>query len=113
MLSMEPKSEGISAQAGAKFRVPGMPPPNVIHAEGPDDLMTAIDAARILGLSVDMVRRLAKDGRLPFMSTIRGVRLFRRANVEALAYQRANRGDGGEDSVKQRAKPANKRHNRF
>ena len=66
-----------------------MPPTQV--TEGPDDLMTAVDAARILGLSVDMVRRLAKDGRLPFLSTIRGVRLFRRANVEKLADQRAIR----------------------
>ena len=90
-----------------------MPPPTTIQAEGPDDLMTAIDAARILGLSVDMVRRLAKDGRLPFMSTIRGVRLFRRANVEELAYQRANRGDRRDDSIKQGAKPANKRQHRF
>jgi excisionase family DNA binding protein len=67
-------------------------PPISRHPEGPDDLMTAIDAARILGLSVDMVRRLAKDGRLPFMSTIRGVRLFRRSSVEQLALLRARGG---------------------
>ena len=90
-----------------------MPPPNTIQAEGPDDLMTAIDAARILGLSVDMVRRLAKDGRLPFMSTIRGVRLFRRANVEELAYQRANRGDRKDDSVDLAAQRAIRRQHRF
>jgi len=90
-----------------------MPPPTTSQAEGPDDLMTAIDAARILGLSVDMVRRLAKDGRLPFMSTIRGVRLFRRANVEELAYQRANRKGREDASVNQAAKPANKRQHRF
>ena len=71
-----------------------MPPKATTHA--PDDLMTAVDAARILGLSVDMVRRLAKDGRLPFMSTIRGVRLFRRGNVEQLAHQRSLRSDGKE-----------------
>jgi excisionase family DNA binding protein len=68
-----------------------MPPK--AHAHKPDDLMTAIDAARILGLSVDMVRRLAKDGRLPFLSTVSGVRLFRRGNVEDLAHQRALRSD--------------------
>ena len=60
-----------------------------IKPEGPDDLMTAVDAGRILGVSVDTVRLLAKDGRIPFMSTVRGVRLFRRADVERLAAQRA------------------------
>jgi excisionase family DNA binding protein len=55
---------------------------------GADDLMTASDAGRILGVSVDMVRLLAKNGELPFMSTIGGVRLFRRADVDALARRR-------------------------
>jgi excisionase family DNA binding protein len=59
-------------------------------SEGPDDLMTAVDAGRILGVSVDMVRLLARNGRLPFMSTVRGVRLFRRADVESLAQARAS-----------------------
>ena len=77
-----------------------MPPKATPQA--PDDLMTAVDAARILGLSVDMVRRLAKDGRLPFMSTIRGVRLFRRGNVEQLAHQRALRSDGKDVSRRAR-----------
>lgn len=53
-----------------------------------DDLMTASDAGRILGVSVDMVRLLAKRGELPFRSTISGVRLFRRADVVGLAEQR-------------------------
>jgi excisionase family DNA binding protein len=53
-----------------------------------DDLMTASDAGRILGVSVDMVRLLAKNGELPFMSTISGVRLFRRADVTGLARRR-------------------------
>jgi excisionase family DNA binding protein len=55
---------------------------------GADDLMTASDAGRILGVSVDTVRLLARGGELPFMSTIRGVRLFRRADVDALARRR-------------------------
>jgi excisionase family DNA binding protein len=54
----------------------------------PDDLMMAADAGRILRVSVDMVRLLARDGRLPFTSTVGGVRLFRRADVETLARQR-------------------------
>jgi len=56
--------------------------------ERADDLMTASDAGRILGVSVDMVRVLAKNGELPFMSTISGVRLFRRADVAGLARRR-------------------------
>lgn len=56
--------------------------------DGADDLMTASDAGRILGVSVDMVRLLAKGGELPFKSTISGVRLFRRADVEQLARRR-------------------------
>jgi excisionase family DNA binding protein len=54
-----------------------------------DDLMTAIDAGEILGISVDMVRLLAKGGKLPFMRTIRGVRLFKRCDVEQLKKTRA------------------------
>jgi excisionase family DNA binding protein len=56
--------------------------------EAPDDLMMAADAGRILRVSVDMVRLLARDGRLPFTSTVGGVRLFRRADVEHLALER-------------------------
>jgi excisionase family DNA binding protein len=56
--------------------------------EAPDDLMMAADAGRILRVSVDMVRLLARDGRLPFTSTVGGVRLFRRADVERLALER-------------------------
>ena len=56
--------------------------------EAPDDLMMAADAGRILRVSVDMVRLLARDGRLPFTSTVGGVRLFRRADVERLALAR-------------------------
>jgi excisionase family DNA binding protein len=58
--------------------------------EAPDDLMTAVDAGRILGISVDMVRILAKSGRIKFMTTVGGIRLFRREDVEVLARVRAN-----------------------
>ena len=57
----------------------------------PDDLMTASDAGRIIGVSADMVRLLARGGKLAFMSTIRGVRLFRRADVDALVARRARK----------------------
>jgi len=61
---------------------------------GADDLMTASDAGRILGVSVDMVRLLAKGGGLPFTSTISGVRLFRRADVVELARRRERQRSG-------------------
>lgn len=64
------------------------------HAR-PDDLMTSSDAARILALSSDMVRLLARKGALPIAArTIRGVRLFRRADVERLARERAETSRG-------------------
>ena len=57
--------------------------------ESPDDLMTAGDAARILGLSPDMVRVLARNGRLvPAVQSVSGVRMFRRADIEKLAEVR-------------------------
>lgn len=55
---------------------------------GADDLMTASDAGRILGVSVDMVRVWAKNGELSFISTVGGIRLFRRADVVELARRR-------------------------
>ena len=64
-------------------------------AAHPDDLMTASDAARILGVSADMVRLLARGGELAFMSTISGVRLFRRADVDALVSRRERKRRSG------------------
>lgn len=60
----------------------------------PDDLLMAADAGKILRISVDMVRLLARDGRLPFTSTVGGVRLFRRVDVETLARERRTHGVG-------------------
>jgi excisionase family DNA binding protein len=65
----------------------------------PDDLMMAADAGKILRVSVDMVRLLARDGRLPFTSTVGGVRLFRRADVEALERERRAAGTGRSGST--------------
>jgi signal transduction histidine kinase/CheY-like chemotaxis protein len=57
-----------------------------------DELLSAVDAAKILGLSADMVRILAREGRLlPAAQTVRGLRLFRRVDVEDLAAERAGR----------------------
>jgi excisionase family DNA binding protein len=54
-----------------------------------DDLMTTGEAARVLGVSADMVRWLEREGRLPAQRTTNGVRLFRRGDVEKLAAERA------------------------
>jgi len=57
-----------------------------------DQLLTASDAARILGLSRDMVRILSQKGRLPAQRTANGYYLFRRGDVENLARVRAEQG---------------------
>ncbi len=54
----------------------------------PDDLMTTGEAARVLGLSADMVRWLEREDRLPAQRTTTGLRLFRRGDVEELAAKR-------------------------
>ena len=60
-----------------------------------DQLLTASDAARILGLSRDMVRILSQKGRLPAQRAANGYYLFRRGDVENLARVRAERGATG------------------
>ncbi len=55
-----------------------------------EPLLTAADAARILGVVPATVRVMALTGRLkPIAVTERGVRLFRREDVERLATKRA------------------------
>ena len=54
----------------------------------PDDLLGPSDAARIVGISADMVRIHADKGHLPSLRTVSGRRLFRRADVEAFAAAR-------------------------
>ncbi len=50
-----------------------------------EELLTVADAALIRGLSVGMVRVPHSNGQLRAFRTPRGVRLFRRADVERLA----------------------------
>jgi excisionase family DNA binding protein len=61
----------------------------IIMLLDPNDLLTPSDAARVLGLSADSVRVLSDNGRLPGMRTVGGRRLFRRADVDRLAIERA------------------------
>jgi len=64
-------------------------------AADPDDLMTASDAGRIIGVSADMVRLWARAGELACTSTISGVRLFRRADVDAMVSRRERKQRSG------------------
>ena len=52
------------------------------------DLFTSKDVAQLLGVGPDRVRQLADEGRLPFIRTASGWRVYRRADVEKLAAQR-------------------------
>lgn len=56
-------------------------------------LMTA-DAAKRLGVTPAAVRVLARGGKLPHVVTVGGVRLFKLADVERLAVERATRRTG-------------------
>jgi DNA-binding transcriptional MerR regulator len=54
-----------------------------------DKLLTAADAARILGVVPARVRQLANEGQLPpAATTVSGTRLFRLEDVEQLADAR-------------------------
>ncbi|WP_224369026.1 MerR family DNA-binding transcriptional regulator [Hyalangium versicolor] len=64
----------------------------------PNQLMTPSEAARLLGLTADMVRVLHRRGQLPAERTETGRRLFRRSDVEALAAERARTGKKGRRS---------------
>ncbi len=61
-----------------------------------DGLLTPADAAKILGLVPASVRLLADTGQLPTVRTARGMRLFRREDVDRLAAVRAARRDARE-----------------
>ncbi len=66
----------------------------------PEQILTAIDAARILGLSTDMVRVLTRKGRLPSIRAANGYHLFRRRDVERLAGERARARREGTNGAK-------------
>jgi hypothetical protein len=63
---------------------PGAPGP-------PEQWITTRDACFILRLSQEAVRRLEGAGVLAATRTPTGLRIFRRADVEQLAQQRAER----------------------
>ena len=50
--------------------------------------LTTSDAARLLGLSPDMIRHLERTGRLHAQRTLGGMRLFDRDEVERIRMKR-------------------------
>ena len=52
------------------------------------ELMLAADAAKVLELSPDMVRILARRGEPPSLQTPGGVREFKKSDIDALAARR-------------------------
>lgn len=52
-------------------------------------LLSAADAARLLGVVPATVRHMERSGRLPAERTAGGMRLFRREDVERLVVERA------------------------
>ena len=55
-----------------------------------DELLSPTDAAAVLGVSTDSVRKWADEGKLPCQKTLGGRRVFRRSDVELLKQQRQN-----------------------
>jgi len=71
----------------------------------PDDLLNTGNAAKLVGVGVDQIRRLSKQGRLPFIRSALGHRLFKRGDVEKLvAERRANPPQPGRPSTKRKEK---------
>ena len=56
--------------------------------DGPNDLLSISEAARIAGLSVAWLRTLCDQGRIPAERTQKGYRLFRRRDIEAYLKHR-------------------------
>jgi DNA-binding transcriptional MerR regulator len=62
----------------------------------PDELLMTGDAARICGVVPDTIRLWNRKGKLlEAHRTERGVRLYRRSDVEAVAKERARRSSDG------------------
>lgn len=55
----------------------------------PADLVALGEATRILKCSQELTRRLGDTGELPFIRLGNGHRIYRRADVERLARERA------------------------
>lgn len=56
-----------------------------------DEILTTLDAARMLERSVDRVRDYEREGKLPALKTRSGQRLFKASDVARLAQQLGKR----------------------
>jgi excisionase family DNA binding protein len=63
------------------------------HDEEIKSLLLSNDVALRLGCSAQAVRIWARSGKLPYVETVRGVRLFREDDVAAFAEARKQRKD--------------------
>jgi excisionase family DNA binding protein len=52
-----------------------------------NEFLTTLDAAKLLGRSVERVRDYEREGRLPAQRTQSGQRLFKLSDVERLAKE--------------------------
>jgi excisionase family DNA binding protein len=52
------------------------------------ELLASKDVSEILGVGPDRVRQLADEGRLPYVRTKSGWRVYRKEDVERLAAER-------------------------
>lgn len=68
------------------------------------DLVLTAEAARLLGLSSEGVRYLARIGRLQTLRTSGGIRLFSRTEVEQLAAERLAARAGTPSTVQESAR---------
>lgn len=57
-----------------------------------EELLTTLDAARLLGRSVERVRDYEREGKLPAQKTRSGQRLFKASDVDQLSKQLAKSG---------------------
>lgn len=58
----------------------------------PGDILSPTDAAKVLGLSSDMVRTLSDMGKLAVSRTVSGRRFYLRSDVDRLAAERSKAG---------------------
>lgn len=60
--------------------------------QNPDELMTTGDVSKLLGLTSQYVQAMARRGKLPVAeTTVGGIRLFRRRDIERIADERRRR----------------------
>jgi|Tabmets5t2r1_1033131.scaffolds.fasta_scaffold79062_2 excisionase family DNA binding protein len=56
-----------------------------------EEFLTTRDVSRLLDVSTEWVRALERQGRLPALKTRSGQRLFKAADVEHFAQERADK----------------------